>query len=73
VSHLARDAEAEMGRADLEKQFDGLWLELGHLNCFMDCETGESASEARHLHRSIVRCGGRWLGQPPCGSVQPGS
>jgi hypothetical protein len=28
-----------MGRVDLEKQFDGLRLEVGRLNCFMEHET----------------------------------
>jgi hypothetical protein len=28
--------EAESGRAELEKQFDGLWLEVGHLNSFIE-------------------------------------
>jgi hypothetical protein len=31
--------EVEMGRADLEKQFDGLRLELGRLNRFMERES----------------------------------
>jgi hypothetical protein len=31
--------EAELGRAELEKQFDGLRLEVGRLNCFMERES----------------------------------